>query len=529
MATIGVAFGNSTTSIAFVRDDGKVEVIADPDGDRFIASAISYKGDDEYNGSQAVAQLVRNSENTIVNFRDFIGIKYEDASFLHSAHAAKPLNVGGKVGYLVNGEELTVDEIAKRHLANVRAAAEDYLGEKVEGAVFTIPSTYSAEQIKALTEVAAAAGLPILQEVREQSAALLAHLSLQEQFLEDKIYVVTDFGGIRSDAAVIAVRGGIFTVLATATSDQLGGDVLDAALMEFFNKDFKKKYNVDALSNDKSWAKLKLATIITKRTLSNVTSAPCSIEALADGFDYNTTINRTRFELVGRSIFSQMAAFAEEVVTKAGLETLDVDAVLLTGGSSNIPKIARNLQFIFPESTAIIAPSIDPKVPNPNELNARGAALQASLISSYDSDEIAASQTDQVVGATQLAKPIGIKGADNEFITILPAHTTYPIKKSITLNASADSVLIEICEGKRTIKETEVPVEPDSEDEEDEEEEPDIIREVVFVPEKTLAKLGLNDIESGSEVEVIVNIRKEGKIQLTARSAGKVATGSISA
>lgn len=529
MAAVGIAFGNTSTTIAYVREDGKLEVIADPDGDRFIASALSYLGQDEYHGSQAIGQLIRNAENTIVNFRDFIGVPFDKIDPTYSKHSAKPINVDGKVGYEINGNKLTVEEVTKRHLKKIAKYAEDYLGEKIDDVVLSVPENFLEEQKALLTKIARESGLNIRQIINEPSAALLSYLTSEKELDNDKVYVVADFGGIRSDAAVIAVRGGIFTVLSSAHTYELGGSKLDLALMDFVANDFKSKYKVDALGNKKSWAKLNSACIISKKTLSNVEMAPISVDALAEGFDYNNTINRMRFEVVGRQVFSKMAAFIEDAIKKAGLETLDIDSVLLTGGSSNVPKIARNLEFIFPENTKIIAPSLDSKLPNPNELNSRGAALQAYLISSFDDDVIQQSLSADVVETKQLSKPIGLKGADGEFITVLPRNTVYPIKRVISLDASADDVFIELYEGERTIKETVEEPEEDSEDDEDSEDEPDVIREVVYKPAKLLAQLALRGAGKGAKVEVVVNIRKEGKIQLAARSGKVAAKGVIEA
>ncbi|GME69993.1 unnamed protein product [[Candida] boidinii] len=221
MTTIGIAFGNSTSSISITRD-GKVEVIANPDGDRFIPSALSYVGDDEYHGAQAVAQLVRNPRSTIVNFRDFIGLPFSKIDPTNSQASAHPIDVDGKVAYKINDETLTIEEVTKRHLKNLKLAAEDYSGQEVEACVMTVPTNFTQEQKDALTKISNEAGVKILQLINEPSAALLSHLTANDSLLEDKIFVVADFGGVRSDAAVIAVRGGILTILATAHDYELG-------------------------------------------------------------------------------------------------------------------------------------------------------------------------------------------------------------------------------------------------------------------------------------------------------------------
>lgn len=523
MATIGIAFGNSSTSFATVKD-GKVDVIANPDGERFIASALSYVDGDEYHGQQALAQIIRAPRTTIVNFRDFIGLPFAQIDASNSKHGATPIDVNGKVAYTVNGNNLTIDEVVKRHFKQIKNAAEDYLGQNVEGVVLTIPTNFTEEQKQSLIKIAADAGLKVLQLVNEPSAALLAHLTQKDQLLEDKIYVVADFGGIRSDAAVISVRGGILTLLSTEHSTTLGGEKLDNALVDFFAADFQKKYNADAKKTEKSLAKLTAASVITKKTLSNVASSAVSVDSLAEGYDYMSSINRLRLEVVARSVFSDMVTFVESVVEKAGLTPLDIESVLLVGGTSNIPKVASNMQFVFPEATEIIAPSIDSKLPNPNELNCRGAAIQASLISGYDAEEIAESLTPVVVNTQHLSKPIGVKDAEGKFVTLISRETAYPIKKTVSFKSSSENVLIELYEGERSIKETVIEPEVYSDaDEDDSEEEPEVIKELEYVVGSLLGKIDLAGVGSGKTVDVIINITKDGKLQFAARSGDKIA------
>lgn len=528
-AVIGITFGNTTSSIAIASADGKVDVIANPDGDRSIPSALSYVGHDEYHGTQAVNQLVRNAKNTIVNFRDFIGKKFDDVDTkAPSQVGATPIKTAeGGIAYEIereNGTEtVTVEEAATRHFKQLKVAAEDFIGSKIEGVVITVPTNFTAHQKEELIKISNAAGLKVLQLIHEPSASLLAHLSTDEsKFLEDKIYAVADFGGIRSDGAVIAVRGGVLTILATEHDTQLGGEQLDAALVEHFAKEFEKKYKANAKATARSVAKLTAESIVVKKTLSNVQTSTCSIESLSEGFDFHTSINRLRFELAARKPLSDMTAFVEKVVTKAGLETLDIDEVLLVGGSSHIPKLGANVSFIFPENTTVVAPSLDSKAVDPAELATRGAALQAALIESFDEEQITESLQPVVVNTNHLSKPIGVKAADGSFVPILVAETAYPIKKSIEVtNGESSNVAIELYEGKRGIKETVVEAPKYSDDEEDEEEysdeEPEIKREVVYEAGSLLAKLALKDLKPNAKVEVTVNITQNGTLHVSGR------------
>lgn len=527
-SVLGITFGNSSSAIAVANADGKVDVIANPDGDRAIPSILSYVGVDEYHGAQAKAQLIRNPTNTIINFRDYIGKKFDDVDVSASKLGAPAIKTeDGGIAYKILREEdkpeiVTVDEAVRRHLVQLKLAAEDYLGNEISEVVITVPTDFNEHQRSELVRLAGEVGLEVLQLVNEPSAALLAHLSTSDdKLLEDKTYVVADFGGIRSDAAVISVRGGILTELATAHKQHLGGDNLDDTLVEYFAKEFEKKYKANPRKTARSLAKLKAESISVKRTLSNVQTSTCSIESLAEGFDFHTSINRLRYELTARSVFGEMTSFVEQVIKKAGLDPLDIDEVVLAGGSSHAPKLASNIAFVFPESTVVVAPSLDPKALDPSELVCRGAALQASLIESFDEEEIKESLQPIVVNTQHLKKPIGIKDAEGNFVPILVAETAYPIKKSIPVtNGANENVVVELYEGKRTIKETVIEPTPVSDEEDldvDSDEEPEIQREVVYEVGDLLAKLNLKDIKPNTELEVIVNITQNGVLHLSGR------------
>lgn len=178
-----------------------------------------------------------------------------------------------------------------------------------------------------MTAAAKAAGLEVLQLIHEPVAAALAYDARPEAVVADKLTVVADFGGTRSDAAVIASRGGIYTTLATAHDYELGGSTLDKIVIDHFAKEFMKKHKTDPRENARGLAKLKLEGEATRRALSLGTNATLSIESLADGVDYGSTINRTRYELLSGKVFSQFTGLIEQVIQKAGLDVLDIDEV----------------------------------------------------------------------------------------------------------------------------------------------------------------------------------------------------------
>lgn len=248
-------------------------------------------------------------------------------------NSAHPIQTDSTVAFSIRDTEsetpntVTVSEIATRHLLRLKQSATDFLGKEVNSAVITVPTDFNDAQREALTAAAKAAGLEVLQLIHEPVAAALAYDARPEAVVADKLTVVADFGGTRSDAAVIASRGGIYTTLATAHDYELGGSTLDKIVIDHFAKEFMKKHKTDPRENARGLAKLKLEGEATRRALSLGTNATLSIESLADGVDYGSTINRTRYELLSGKVFSQFTGLIEQVIQKAGLDVLDIDEV----------------------------------------------------------------------------------------------------------------------------------------------------------------------------------------------------------
>lgn len=540
--TIGLTFGNTNSSIAYTGPDGKAEVIANEEGDRQIPTILSYVAGEEYQGTQAKAQLVRNPRNTVAFFRDFLGKEFKDVDprACHQSAHAEPQNGGKSACFQIQeGEDdkkscLSVDEIAIRHIRRLRQSAADYLGREVKSAVLTIPSDTSDAQKAAVCAVASKAGVEIIQTIPETISALLAHDAKQQLSGEsdpasqDKIVLVADLGGIRSDVAVVASRGGMYTTLATAHDYELGGKALDEVLIEYAAKEFLKKNKTatDPRKTERSLAKLTLEAEAVKKSLSLGQSASFSIESLVDGIDFSLTVNRTRYELLANKVFMSFTRLIEAAVKKANLDILDVDHILLSGGTSHTPKIASNLRAHFPESTTVTAPSTTASAVNPSELAARGAAIQASLISEFEQADIESSIEPVVTVAPHTPSAIGL-ATDAGFAVIVPAETPVPARRTaqIAVPAGGD-VLLRLAEGTREIKVTteEKPAangsKDDDSDEDDSDDEPEEVREKVFKAGKTLAEAGVRGVKKDGKVEVQVNIAADLSVTLVAREVG---------
>lgn len=294
---------------------------------------LSYIEGEEYHGTQAKSQLVRNSKNTVAYFRDYLGKDFDSIDPTPCHASAHPQKHESTVAFSIQDKEseaqniVTVSEITTRHLRRLASSASDFLGKKVNAAVITVPTNVTEEQREALSKAAKAAGVDVLQMISEPTAAVLAYDARPEAKLKDKIVVVADLGGTRSDIAVIASRGGIYSILSTSHDYETAGVQLDQVLVDHFAKEFTKKNKADPRQNDRSLAKLKLEAEATKKALSLGGNASCSVESLADGIDFSSTINRTRYELLAGKVFGAFTRLIEEAVRKADLDILDVDEV----------------------------------------------------------------------------------------------------------------------------------------------------------------------------------------------------------
>lgn len=225
---------------------------------------------------------------------------------------------------------VTVSEITSRHIRRLASSASDFLGKTVNAAVITVPTNFSNEQKEALSKASKNAGIEVLQYISEPVAAVLAYDARPESKVEDKLVVVADLGGTRSDIAVIASRGGMYSILSTCHDYEYSGVQLDQVLIDHFAKEFIKKYKTDPRENPRSLAKLKLEAEATKKALSLGANASLSVESLAEGNDFSSTINRTRYELLASKVFGGFTRLIKEAVEKADLDVLDINEVCST-------------------------------------------------------------------------------------------------------------------------------------------------------------------------------------------------------
>jgi molecular chaperone DnaK (HSP70) len=563
---IGISFGNAYSSIAYTTpvyrflgaqgvlvpltnaQEGKAEVIANEEGDRQIPSILSYVDGEEFQGTQAKAQLIRNPRNTIAYFRDFLGQDFKSIDPTPAHQSAHPREHKGTIAFSIRDPEaeeehdVTVSEITTRHLRRLKDSASDFLGRTINACVITVPTNFSEAQKQALGVAAKNARLEVLQFINEPTAALLAYDARPGTSLADKIVVVADIGATRSDVAVIASRGGIYTILATAHDYDIGGSQLDQLLMDHFAKEFLKKNKSaeDPRQNQRSLAKLKLESEAVKKALSLSTTASFGVESLSSGVDFTASINRSRFELLATKQFASITLLITNAIAKADLDPLDISEIILAGGTAHTPRIATNVQNAFAEGTTVWAPSTKADAIDPSELTARGAAIQASLISEFEEQDIQESCHPVVTNTPHLEHAVGVllissdEHGQGVFKPLVEAHTPVPVRRTAVIATPKDGgdVLVKICEADSHIKveKKERPKtngenkdndeDDEDQDEEDSEEDDEEVRSKAWKVGKTIAEAAVKGVKKGGKVEVQINIAPDLAMNIIAREVG---------
>lgn len=576
-AVIGINLGNTYGSIASINSHGRADVIANEDGERQIATRISFAGEQVYVGNQATAQLVRNAANTIDAFVSLLGLPFDKISEADKKRVSSPVvDLAGQPGFnvTINGKpnQLTVAQVAERFIAALYGSALDFLsGAKVAGVVLSYPPFFTAPQISALKSAAEAAGLNVLQLIPAPAAALTAyHLTTpgphgalpshpdgDQHTVEydptqvlDRNVVVLDVGGTTTDVTVVAARAGLYAERAYVHDVSAAGVAIDDALMKHFAKEFTKKSKVTiAEDNKRAWAKLRNEVEVTKRSLSASNSAQCSVESLADGIDFTATINRMRLDMLASPIYLNAVKQVERALDQAKLEPANVDEIVLAGGTAKLTGLQEALLSIFPEeSHTKVTASIDS-----DQVIARGATLEAQYIAKLGAlqsgnstpkehqhvtalptknhveiPELQANATSRAIGVL-IPAPASWLEANNEtikasifdgkvFVPVVKEATPLPARRVVRFPASAPAgkSLLEVAEAEFDYHTRVIEPEPleDDDEEDDEEFEPEKVRTAFYRPTKTLATL--TPSADNNQVTLAVVIHTNGAVSLTA-------------
>ncbi len=434
---IGIDLGTTNSCVA-VMEGGDPVVIPNSEGGRTTPSIVATTNEgDRLVGQVAKRQAVTNPTNTIFSIKRFMGRRHDEvATEITEVPYEVKSGTNGLASVSMADKDFTPPEVSAVVLQKMKQTAEDYLGEKVEKAVVTVPAYFNDAQRQATKDAGRIAGLQVERIVNEPTAAALAY-GLEKK--SDEKIAVYDLGGGTFDISILELGDGVFEVKSTNGDTHLGGDDFDQKIIDWMAEEFQTDNGMDLRKDPMALQRLKEAAEKAKCELSSSMQSEINlpfITADASGPKHlNTSLSRAKFEQITETLVERSMRPCVQAIKDAGLQASDIDEVILVGGSTRIPKVQEMVQELFGREPH--------RGVNPDEVVAVGAAIQAGVLAGDVTDVL-------LLDVTPLS--LGIETLGGVMTKLIDRNTTIPTKKAEVFSTAADnqtSVEIHVLQGER--------------------------------------------------------------------------------
>jgi molecular chaperone DnaK len=441
--TIGIDLGTTNSCVA-VLEAGKPVVIPNNEGARTTPSMVAFtESGDRLVGQVAKRQAVTNPKNTVFAVKRFIGRRFDDPTIkgdVANAPYAIVASERGDAWVEIRGKRYSPSEISAMVLTRMKEIAEDYLGEEVKEAVVTVPAYFNDGQRQATRDAGKIAGLDVQRIINEPTAAALAY-GLDKS--DAKVIAVYDLGGGTFDISILELEGGVFKVRSTNGDTHLGGEDFDQAIVNHLCVEFHEATGLDLTQDNMALQRIKEAAEKAKHELSSALETEINlpfIAADAGGPKHiNCSLSRAKLEELTEHLIRRSLEPCELALRDAKVKTTDLDDVLLVGGMTRMPRVQQLVTEFFGRQPN--------REINPDEVVARGAAIQGAVLTGEIKDVL-------LLDVTPLS--LGVETAGGVFTVLIPRNTTVPTRKAQVFSTAQDNqpiVNIHALQGERPLAE----------------------------------------------------------------------------